>query len=391
MNRSKKILKNDGESMVGTSVKQSKGFNKNMVLIIVGIVLVAILCGGVCYINLRPRAVLTVQGKDKNGKNVTHVINYPESMYDIYQAEAMPAMYSMYGSSFDWEDTNEDGDTYADTYKKQIMQAMKKREILYMCAQKNDISLTDEEKKSIKEDVKSARKNMTDHQKEMKGLDEKTLTTVMEKEKLGNKYKDSVIASLNIDEEALKKSVDKKSYRQYTLQYYTFSKKESADNNESKAKDKDAKAVEQGKKDMIALQKKAAKAKDFTKDVITDKDSDNKDDKNKEISYMTRDLIETDTDFLTAKVLKKVKKMKNGEVSDLFETKDGFYVIKMVNNNDPKAYNTQCDTVVSQEKETRFEEVYKNTIKAEYTATAQSYWKGRVNIGYLTIDDSVAQ
>ena len=44
-------------------------------------------------------------------------------------------------------------------------------------------------KKTIKEDVKSARKNMTDSQKAMKGLDEATITTVKEKDKLGEKYK----------------------------------------------------------------------------------------------------------------------------------------------------------------------------------------------------------
>lgn len=389
MNRAKKILKNDGENTMTTSVKQSRGLSKNMMLIIVGVLLVAILCGGVCYINLRPRAVLTVEGKDKNGKSITHTINYPEAMYDIYQAEAMPNMYAAYGMSFDWEDTNEDGDSYADTYKKQIMQSMKQREILYMSAQKNDITLTDDEKKEIKENVKSARENMSDGQKKMKGLDEATLTTVMEKDKLGNKYKDSVIASLNIDEEALKKSVDKKSYRQYTLQYYMFAKTETIGDNESKEKDKET--IEQGRKEMKALYKKAVKAKDFTKNVITDKDSDNIDDNNKGISYATRNLIETDTDFLTKKLLKKIKKMKNDEISDLIETKDGCYVIKMVNNNDPAAYESQCNTVISQEKETRFNEVYKNTIKAEYTATAQSYWKGRVNIGYLTADDSTAQ
>ena len=60
----------------------------------------------------------------------------------------------------------------------------------------------------------------------------------------------------------------------------------------------------------------------------------------------------------------------------------------MVNNNDPEAYNNQCESVISQEKETQFDATYKNTIKAEYTATAQSYWKGRVNIGYLTTDDT---
>ena len=152
--------------------------------------------------------------------------------------------------------------------------------------------------------------------------------------------------------------------------------------------DKDAKSIAQGKKDMEALQKKAAKAKDFTKNVMTDKDDDKIDDNNKAISYSTKDLVETDEDFLDKKTLKKVKAMKNGEVSDVLETKDGYYVIKMVNNNDPEAYNNQCESVVSQEKETQFDATYKNTIKAEYTATAQSYWKGRVNIGYLTTDDT---
>ena len=83
--------------------------------------------------------------------------------------------------------------------------------------------------------------------------------------------KDSIVSTLKIDKDKLKKSVDKKSYRQYTLQYYTFAKTETGSDN--KTKDKDAKTLEQGKKDMIALQKKAASAKDFTKDVITDKDN----------------------------------------------------------------------------------------------------------------------
>ena len=389
MNSAKKIMKNGGENATQSTVKQSRGLSKNMILILVGIILVAVLGGGVCYVNLRPRAILTVEGKDADGKTVTHTINYPEAMYDIYQAEAMASMYQMYGMSFDWSDTTEDGDTYAALYKKQIMQTLKKREILYMCAQKKGMTLTDEEKKTIKEDVKSARKNMTDSQKAMKGLDEATITTVKEKDRLGEKYKDSIVSTLKIDKDKLKKSVDKKSYRQYTLQYYTFAKTETGSDN--KTKDKDAKTLEQGKKDMIALQKKAASAKDFTKDVITDKDNDKVDDNNKGISYSTKDLIETDTDFLDNATRKTVKAMKNGAVSGLIETKDAYYVIKMVNNNDPAAYNKQCETVISQEEDTQFDAVYKNTIKAEYTATTQSYWKGRVTIGYLTTDSSAQQ
>ena len=101
MNSAKKIMKNGGENATQSTVKQSRGLSKNMILILVGIILVAVLGGGVCYVNLRPRAILTVEGKDADGKTVTHTINYPEAMYDIYQAEAMASMYQMYGMSFD--------------------------------------------------------------------------------------------------------------------------------------------------------------------------------------------------------------------------------------------------------------------------------------------------
>lgn len=391
MNSAKKIIKNNGMSSGerrGKGKNTSLFDNKNKILVIVGIL--AVLAGifVVCYTQLRPRVVLTVKGPAKDGKEVTNSVNLTETMYDIYQTEAMADMYAAYGMSFDWEDTTDNGDTYADTYKKTIMDELKKREILYMCALKENITLTDKEKETIKKDVQSARQNLTDKQKKMKGLDEATVTAVFEKRELGEKYKKSVISGLNIDEEALKKTVSKKDYRQYTLQYYTFAKTETDEKNESKEKDKSV--LEKALKDMKEVQKKAVQAKDFTKDVIELKEGSSTDEKTG-ISYATKDLIETDTDFLDAKTLKTVKKMKNGDISDVLETKDGYYVIKMVNNNDPKAYDNQCKTVVEQEQTNQFDKQYANTIKGQYTTEIQPFWKGRVTLGSMTYDDSVAQ
>lgn len=385
MNSAKKIMKNNGVGAgVSTGRQGAIVASKNKILILIGIILVAILCGGVCYINLRPRAILKVEGPSTDGNTVTNTVNYPEAMYDIYTSEYM---YTMYG--VDMEQETEDGDTYGDVIKKSIMDGIKQREILYMAALKEGLSLTDEEKKTVKENVESTRKNMTDKQKEMKGLDSATLTTVLQKEALGNKYKENVIASLNIDEAALKKTVSKKDYRQYTLQYYTFAKTETSESS-TEGKKKDAKVIAQGKKDIEALRAKALKAKDFTKDIITDKDSDNTDDKTG-ISYATKDLIETDTDFLDAATLKVVKKMKNKTISEVLETTDAYYVIKMVNNNDSEAYDSQCSSVVEQEKETQFNSKYTEEIKALYTAKAQSFWTGRVNVGNITLDTSATE
>lgn len=388
MNSAKKIIKNNG---IGSKEANRNGRgktmfdNKNKILVIIGVL--AILAGVfvVCYTQLRPRIVLTVKGPAKDGKEVTNSVTISEAMYDIYQSEAMANMYAAYGMSFDWEDTTEDGDTYGDTYKKNIMDELKQREILYMCALKENMSLTDEEKQTVKKNVESARQNLTDKQKKMKGLDEATMISVFEKRELGEKYKNSVIKGLNIDEEALKKTVSKKDYRQYTLQYYTFAKTETDSNNESKEKDKSV--LEQALKDMKDVRSKAVKAKDFTKDVIEVKEGSTTDEKTG-ISYQTKDLIETDTDFLDAKALKKVKKMKNGDISDVIETKDGYYVIKMVNNDDPKAYENQCTSVIEQEQTTQFNSQYANSIKGQYTTQIQPYWKGRVTLGAMTADDS---
>ncbi len=79
--------------------------------------------------------------------------------------------------------------------------------------------------------------------------------------------------------------------------------------------------------------------------------------------------------------------MKNGEVSGVLEDDKAYYIVRMENNNNPKAYEDQCTQAVENEKQTRFDKKYKDDIKKDYTAKAQSYWNGRVNIGYLTYDE----
>lgn len=394
MNSAKKIMKNQGntKSRAGVSSYDLES-RKNLILIIVGLVLIVGISAVVCYIQLRPRAILKVTGKDANGKEVTNTLNYPDAMYDILSAETQYNTYEslyqqIYGSSY-WNAENVDGkgSTGSQAAKKQIMNSLKQREILYMEAQKNGITLTDDEKKEVSDNLSTVMKNITDKQKKMKGLSESAIREVLEKQAIADKYKKQVIAGLGIDEEALKATVSKKDYRQYTLQYYTISKTEASGSSSTKTKTKSDKDLAQAKKDITALQKKAATAEDFTKNIITDSNNDNTDDKTG-ISYATKDLIEKDTDFLDAKTRKIVKKMKNNTVSDVIETDDGYYVIKMVNNNDSEAYDAQREKVVKNEQESKFDEKYKADIKPNYQTEVQSYWKGRVTLGYITTDTS---
>ncbi|MCH5252976.1 MAG: hypothetical protein J1F22_08390 [Lachnospiraceae bacterium] len=388
MNRAKKIMKNQGLGGVDKKKKKEADVSrKNKILLIIGIALVLVLSLGICYIQFRPREILRVSGLDNSGATVENKVYYKEAMYDIYTTETQYNSYAslyaqMYHSSSYWdaEDVDSAGRTGAQAAKKAVMDGLKQREILYMEALKNDMSLTDEEKKTISESAATAVSNLSDSQKRIAGLDEKTIAGVMEKQALADKYRQSVISSLGIDEEALKKTVSKKDYRQYTLQYYTFAKTEQKDGKEV---DKDAATLKKAKSDMKALQKKAASAKDFTKDIITDSDTNNTDD-NTGISYSTLDLLETNEDFADDATRKKIKAMKNNAVSDVLETKDAYYVIKMVNNNDSEAYDNQCQQVVADEQTSQFNTKYKNEIKINYRTEVQSYWRGRVTLGALT-------
>lgn len=370
MNKAKKIAKNNG---IGTEVKNnpvgsggSFTLTKNKVLLTLGLIAVVILCAGVCYMQLRPRVVLVVSGSDAGGSEVKSKVYMKETVYDIYQVESQYNMYSqlyqqMYGKTYwEMEDVDDAGRDGASAAKKQVMDAVKQREILCMEAKKLGYSLTDEEKNTVAENVKQARENIPEGQKKLDGMDEKSITTAFEKNALADKYRQVIISESGIDREALKASVNKDDYHQYTMQYYKVSNKEGTGEDE---KDVSAEQKQKNLENMKALQEKSKTAEDFTKLV-------EKEDETGIGTYQQEELLQKDMEdstFLTKKLRKKLIKMQNDEISDVIEGEDGYYLVKMVNNDDPAAYEEQCKTVVSDEETKQFNARY-NQIKAGYTA-----------------------
>ena len=384
MNKAKKLAKNNG---VGKKRKNGPSgnsfeFTKNKVLLMLGIIAVVVLCAGVCYMQLRPRVVLVVTGTNASGSEVKNKVNMKETVYDIYQTEMQYNMYSsfyqqMYGKSYwEMEDVDDAGRDGAAAAKKQVMDAVKQREILCMEAEKLGYSLTDQEKNTVAENVKSAREGLSDTQKKLDGLDEKSLTTAFEKNALAQKYRQVIISESGIDREALKASVNRDEYRQYTMQYYKVSNKEGTGDDE---KDVSEEQKQKNLENMQALKEKSGTAEDFTK-LIEEGDTTG-------IStYQQEELLAKDMEsstFLTKEQREKLIKMENNEISDVIEGEDGYYLIKMVNNNDSAAYDKQCETVVSDEETKQFDARY-DQLKAGYTTEIQSYWKSRVKLGSFT-------
>ena len=388
MNNAKKLAKHDGvgKKQGGDTSSLSLFSSKNKILAILGIVAVLVLCAGVCYMQLRPRPVLTVSTVDENGTEKKNTVYMKEAVYSIYQVENQYNQYSsiyqqMYGKTYwEMEDVDGKGRNGASAAKKQVMDSLKQREILYMEAQKRGYSLTDEEIKKTEENVATTVKNFTDAQKQMDGLDEKTLKSEFKKNALVEKFRQILIKESGIDEEALKATVNKDDYRQYTLQYYMVSNQ---DTSGEETQEVSPEQKQTNLSNMQALQEKAKTAEDFTK-LLDEKDTTG-------IQYQTENLVKkdlNDSTFLTKKLRKQITKMKNDEISDIIEGEDGYYLVKMVNNDDSEAYDNQCNSVIEEEETKQFNAKYAE-FAVNYVTEVQSYWKGRVKLGSFTIQQNM--
>lgn len=384
MNNSKKLAKNNGVSKKQGGGTSALSFvsSKNKVLVILGILAVIVLCAGVCYMQLRPRAVLVVSTTDENGTQKKDTVYMKEAVYSIYQVENQYNQYSsiyqqLYGKTYwEMEDVDSKGRNGASAAKKQVMDSLKQREVLYMEAQKRGYSLTAEEEKTAENNVTDTMKNFTDKQKKLEGLDEKTLKSEFKKNALAEKSRQILIKESGVDEEALKATVNKQDYRQYTLQYYKVSNQETSG---EETKEVSAEQKQTNLTNMQALQEKAKTAEDFTK-LLDDNDKTG-------IQYQTENLIKKDlkdSTFLNKKLRKQIMKMDNGQISDIIEGDDGYYLIKMVNNDDSEAYDNQCQSVVNEEETKQFNARYAE-FAPNYVTEVQSYWKGRVKLGSYTI------
>lgn len=387
MNNAKKLAKNNG---VGTEKKETKAKGsllsmKNKILIGLGVAVMVILCAGVCYMQLRPRAILKVtQVNAEGGADKESTVYMKEAVYNIWMLETQYNQYAslyqqMYGSTYwEMENADEEGRNGASAAKKQTMDAIKQREILCMEAEQLGYSLTDEEKKASDESVKTAMEQMSAGQKKIPGLDEETLKAVFAKNALAEKYRQVIVAESGIDTEALKATVDKDDYHQYTMQYYKVSNKTTGE--DGAESDVTAEQKETNLKNMEALKEKAKTTEDFST-LVAEGDTTGIQ------AVQTQELIKKDmkdSTFLTEKQRKKLIKMKNNEISDVIEGEDGYYLVKMVNNDDSAAYDAQCTSIVEAEETKAFNERYEQ-IKLRYTTEVQNYWKGRIKLGSYTV------
>lgn len=400
MNSSKKIMnqqnhENDSKKSTSASVPAKKlkkraifgGTNlKPIILAVLCVVVVLVLCIGVGIQQFKPKVVVTVGKTD---------ITMDDMMYPIYELESEYLPYNelyetYYGTSvweadYQGEDATVSGVSNSVTWKQEILNSEIEYEILYQKAKAANYELTSDEKKEVEEQTKEALKGLSWLQKIQLNISESKLNERFEKRTLAERYRDDQQEELNkdVDEAAAIKDISKKDYRQYDIQFYYGETTETDDNGDSKAISDDEKKALAEKIKNIA--KKAKSGEDFTK-LISDDESD--------ITF-EEDGSFTKQDgwsYVSADNLKKIKKMKNGEISDaIIDDTAGYYVVvKMINNNSEEAYQTACDDAIAEAQDNAYQEWFQNEYDNTDVNINTDVWTD-VTIGTVTTDIVTAE
>lgn len=374
MNSAKKIVsgqdKETKSSLVSVPGKKQMGSGsgfggrnkKPIILVALCVLIILILCIGVGIQQFQPKIVVTVDKEKLTMSDMMYPIYEVESQYSPYNEMYMSAMGTSFWDS-PYQDSSATGESASEVtnaigLKQEVITREVQYEILSKLASSNKISLTQDEKKKAEKDAEDALKGLSWFQKFQLDFSKKRLTSLFEKRALADKYRESKQEELNktVKREEAIKDLKKADYRQYNVQFYYASVNETDDegNNKSIAADK-KKSLETKIKEIA---RKAEKGDDFT---------NLSDDKDKDITFKEDgNFVEKDGwEYLSDANLKKVKKLKNGQVSQAFlDNSSGYYVVvKMINNNSEEAYKTACDNAV----ETKQKEAFTNWYTEEET------------------------
>ncbi|BCN30170.1 peptidyl-prolyl cis-trans isomerase [Anaeromicropila herbilytica] len=302
-------------------------------------------------------------------------IKLKDAMYFIFDTEAMgeyyDQMYKSYTGSGYWDAKGDDGLTNREKAKDYVMDNVVMIDILSKKANEDKLTLTDDDKKTVKTNVKTLLGQVSKEQLKITGFTQKNLEATLEKMAVAGKYYDKMIKGFNIDKEAIKAGIKKADYRQYNTDYILFpTTKTDASGKAVALSDKEKKeALKNAQEALTSL--KAGKSFADLKKTYTTATSDSKN--------------FTDSDQNTDAAYKKAAKLLNNkEFSNVVEGTDGYYVIQMTNNNSSEAYDTAVDQAVQTETGKQFDAAYKK-LKKNYKVTVNKKVWDTITMGKTTI------
>jgi len=332
-------------------------------------VLVIILIGAMLFDQLYEKTILTVDGKKYKVSDLAYYFYNVESQYDYYDQ-----IFGGNGSYWDMVFDEETGETVRDNAKQEAVDSSLYNEILYKEAVAAGYSLTDEEKNNISSQVDSLLKNtLSSSVKTRNKFTKSSLTDVLGKVALVSRYRQDKIDSFTIDDEAIKAGVNYDDYRQYDIETLFIPTTTTDEESKTVPVSEEEKAAAYDK--LKSYYEKAKTTEDWSKLLPEDEE---------DVTYADTNFLESGTTY-SEDMEKMMMAMNNGDVSDIYEAEDGYYIVRMVNNNSSEAYDNEVKSKITAEEDKQFEEFY-NEVKEKHEYSTNEKALASMKMGNITID-----
>lgn len=280
-----------------------------------------------------------------------------ELMYHVMLAAMQGELYEAFtGADKDyWDMKNADGSTMREALKDMALENAVKYQLFYELASKEGYTLSQEEKASGKSKVENILKNMGLDQIESLGLTQEKLIDIQNKIALAVKYYDNYVSNLRVDEKAVLEELNPSDYKQYDIEY-----------------------IYAGKADRAALAvllTKAEKPRDITtlaKDPVLNSGK---------LSFLQGKNTFGEEENLEEAIIG----MEAGEVSDIIETVNGYYIIKLTDNTSTQKYDAAVKEAIDAAKEEVFDIAYE-ALKKEHKIIIRKQALKNIDIDKIIIN-----
>ncbi|NLC18375.1 MAG: hypothetical protein GX757_03980 [Clostridiales bacterium] len=372
MNKSKKLkVKKEKKDRL---IEQKPITKISLPWLITAAALVVVLVVALLFDQLYKPTLMRIDGKGYNISDLAYYFYTVESRYSSYDS-----MFGGNGAYWDMTINEDTGETIRDAAKNEAVKSSLFYEVLYNQAVSEGYSLNDEEKKTIEENV-SIFLNGTIPPADIRknNFTKAYLTEILGKITLAERYRDDRIAELDIDIEEIKKDIDYEEYRQYDFETISISitKKTDDEGNVVDLTEEDKKAAYDKIKDIY---EKAKTTEDWST-LIPDDET--------ELVYKEKDYFTKSEEYrFTEEIREKIMAMENGEVSDIIEDENAYYIVRMINNNSSESYDLAVEEALTEAQNNAFSDKFDQEILPKHDYVIIDKALKHYRMGNITISN----
>lgn len=366
MNNSKKTIKGPQKD----NKKEHKKPINPKIWIITSIVLGVFLVGAILFDKLYERPLITVDDDKYTLDDLTYYFYTVESSYDYIN--------QLYGGSY-WDMPANDAGTVSvrDAAKDEAINTALYYEIINKEVIAENYTLTKEENDQISTDITKLlyEQGLSDKMIKKNGFTGDYLTEMLTKTTLAKRYKQDKVDSFDIDDDGIKAGFTFEDYRQYDIEYLFVSTRTQDTAGNSVAMTEDEKKVAYDK--INSVYEKAQGSEDWS--TLIDEDE-------KELMHQKSSFLENDTNFdddFEAMMMG----MENDSISDIYETEDGYYIVRMLNNNSTESYDNVVSDAIKKAEDEAFQEYYETEILTKHTYKLHNNTIRNLKMGTITLAD----